>query len=67
MLFAEMTENPWRTSPSEDPSSRPHLGLTALELCAGGGGQALGYDQAGIEHAGLVELDKPAGAFEQLH
>jgi DNA (cytosine-5)-methyltransferase 1 len=36
--------------------------LTAIELCAGAGGQAIGLEAAGFEHVALVELDRWACA-----
>lgn len=50
-------------APCSTPSLRPQgTTLSVIELCAGGGGQALGLHRAGFEHLALVELDANACA-----
>jgi DNA (cytosine-5)-methyltransferase 1 len=66
MLFPEMNDNPWITARGNRAASHTPA-LTTLEVCAGAGGQALGYEQASIGHVALVEIDKHACATLRLN
>lgn len=60
LLFPELSENPWDVHREKKHPARKFGGMATLEVCAGAGGQALGLEEAGINHAGLVERNKHA-------
>jgi DNA (cytosine-5)-methyltransferase 1 len=43
--------------PAVSDVGSPTRALTAIEICAGAGGQAIGLERAGFEHVALVEND----------
>lgn len=55
------------TSGSGTRARRPKPKLTAVELCAGGGGQAIGLEQAGFDHTALVDIDRHSCATLRLN
>jgi DNA (cytosine-5)-methyltransferase 1 len=57
----------WVESGSRLAGHPPVAELTCLEICAGGGGQSLGLEQAGFSHVAAVEIDTNACATLRLN
>jgi DNA (cytosine-5)-methyltransferase 1 len=49
-----------RSRAAQTAQANPETGLSCLEICAGGGGQSLGLEQAGFWHAAALEIDPDA-------
>ncbi len=47
----------WLEDEDDKASESGSLMPTVLELCAGAGGQALGFERAGFEHAALIDFE----------
>jgi DNA (cytosine-5)-methyltransferase 1 len=50
----------WREQDPNAHAAPSTAELTCLEICAGGGGQSLGLEQAGFSHLAAVEIDSNA-------
>jgi len=59
-LAPEFSEFGEARLPSNLRTRTSRVKLDSIEICAGAGGQALGLEQSGFSHRGLIELDNDA-------
>lgn len=53
MMYSAVCRQGWKTGASQ-------VTLSSIEICAGGGGQALGLEKAGFSHEAVLEIDASA-------